>query len=231
MPALSTAFLNKTSEPLAFGSIIGSLGEGQHLAAFTDPNAAQSDATAQKGADALGHLFGSPQVSEEIVRHASSVAGLSPDLLRQMLPVVASMVMGGIMKSLQNQGWGGVFSQLANAAGQGGLGALLGNLLGGAQAAGNPQSAQNAPSSTAAPGGLGGWGGIFGSILGSFLSKPGVAPPPQGGAAQPPSFDATSIQAGLEALIKMFQPGTPPSKASEAGLQSEIGQILDSKRR
>ena len=53
VPALSAGFLNQASEPHAFGSFIGALGEGQHLAAFTDPAAAQATATAQKGGDIL----------------------------------------------------------------------------------------------------------------------------------------------------------------------------------
>ncbi|MGH6821417.1 MAG: DUF937 domain-containing protein, partial [Methylocella sp.] len=36
VPALSAGFLNQASEPHAFGSFIGALGEGQYLAAFTD---------------------------------------------------------------------------------------------------------------------------------------------------------------------------------------------------
>ena len=41
MPALSEGFLKQTSHPVGFGSFLGALGEGQHVAAFTDPAAAQ----------------------------------------------------------------------------------------------------------------------------------------------------------------------------------------------
>jgi hypothetical protein len=37
VPALSAGFLKQASGPHAFGSFIGALEEGQHLAAFTDP--------------------------------------------------------------------------------------------------------------------------------------------------------------------------------------------------
>ncbi|MEJ0092277.1 MAG: DUF937 domain-containing protein [Methylocella sp.] len=261
MPALSTAFLNRTTEPAALSSILGSLGDSHHQAAFADPGVAQSETTTQKGANVLGNLFGSTEIGERVATHASNAAGLSPALLSQMLPVIASMIMGGISTALQKQGLGGLFSQLANAAGQGGLGSILGGALGGAPANANPQSAQN-PGASPAPGGIlgsilggllggaqtgaspqspqspnpsaaaepGGLGGILATVLGSLLGggqKGG--PTTQAGAA--PGLDASAIQAGLDALTKMLQPGTPTPGGQQAGLQSEISDILDGRRR
>jgi hypothetical protein len=47
VPALSEGFLKQASHPVGLGSFIGALGEDQHLAAFTDPAAAQEPATPQ----------------------------------------------------------------------------------------------------------------------------------------------------------------------------------------
>ncbi|VTZ22354.1 conserved hypothetical protein [Methylocella tundrae] len=248
MPEISSAFLKRSAEPAAFGSILGALGDTQHIAAFADAAAAQTRETTQKGVEVMGQLFGSAATSAEIAQHAASVAGLSPALLQQMLPVIASMVMGGLSKGLANQGLGGLFGQLADAAGQGGLATILGSLLGGAPAAqantqtgagAAPQANPNA-AGTGSAGGLGGLAGMFGTILGSFLGgqQPGNAPP-AGGAAPglPHGFDASAIQAGLEALTKMLQPGTPPpapnqpSQSQQSGLENEIDSILDGKKR
>ena len=289
LPALSTAFLQRTAEPAAFGSILGALGDQQHAAAFADAAAAQSSATAQKGAETLQQLFGSPETNAAIAQHAASLAGLPPAVIQQMAPVIASMVLGGLSKGLSNQGLGGIFGQLAGAAGQGGLGAILGSLLGGAPSAqaqprgpqpadpqANPQvnpgasggaldglggigailgsllggasSAQAQPggpqqvnpqvnpqispgASGAQDGGLAGLGGILQSVLGGLLGgKPGAAPTP-GGASAPGGIDPSTVQAGLDALIKMLQPGTPPPPpGQQAGLQNEINAILTGKR-
>jgi hypothetical protein len=44
-------------------------------------------------------------------------------------------------------------------------------------------------------------------------------------------FDAASIQAGLEALTKMLQPGTaPPAGPQQRGVSAEINQIMSGKR-
>jgi hypothetical protein len=46
-----------------------------------------------------------------------------------------------------------------------------------------------------------------------------------------PGFDTATIQAGLEALTKMLQPGTPPPASSQqSGVQAEIDQIMGGKR-
>ncbi|MGB6327078.1 MAG: DUF937 domain-containing protein, partial [Methylocella sp.] len=175
VPALSAGFLKQASEPHAFGSFIGALGEGQHLAAFTDPAAAQATATTQKGGDILSQILGPHNAREEIVLRASSAAGISQDTLAKMLPVIASMIFGGLAKSMENQGFGGILGQLANAAGHGGLGSILGQILGGGRspmAPGQPPSAAPGPA-----GGVQGWlGGILASILGNLTSRPGASP-------------------------------------------------------
>ena len=274
VPALSAGFLKQASEPHAFGSFIGALGEGQHLAAFTDPAAAQATATAQNGGDILSQILATHNAREEIALRASSATGISQDTLAKMLPVVASMIFGGLAKSMENQGFGGIFGQLANAAGQGGLGPILGQILGGSPASANPQPqpipapgpagrqgglgsilgqilgggraatgpGQPAPS---APGPAGVLGGILGSILGSLTRRPSAAPgtaepATPSGVPQMPGFDAASIQAGLEALTKMLQPGTPPpasrqpdtppSTDKQTDISAEIDRIMGSKR-
>jgi hypothetical protein len=98
---------------------------------------------------------------------------------------------------------------------------------------GQPPSAAPGP----AGGGQGGLGGILGSILGILTSRPGVPPGtgPTGPAApsgspQVPGFVAASIQAGLEALTKMLQPGTSPPTGLQSGINAEIDQIMGGKR-
>jgi hypothetical protein len=274
LPALSERFLQQASEPAAFGSFVGALGESQYLAAFTDPAAAQASAQAP---ESLSQILGSSSAREEIALRASSATGLSQDLLSQMLPVIASMIFGGLAKSIQNQGLGSILGQLANAAGQGGLGSILGQVLGGAPAPGNPQSqpvpapgpagglgglgtilgkilgaGQGATGSSRAPSAAPGQlGGILGSILGSFARRPGTGsdtgpaagPSPPAGAPQMPGFDTASIQASLEALTKMLQPGTPPpaseqptpqppanQPSSGIDINAELNRIMSSKR-
>jgi hypothetical protein len=45
-----------------------------------------------------------------------------------------------------------------------------------------------------------------------------------------PGIDSASIQAGLEALTKMLQPGTPPPTGPQSGVSAEINEIMSGKR-
>jgi hypothetical protein len=199
---LSGGLLKHASGPAALGSFLGGLGQGHFRAAFADPAAAQ--ATAQKGGDRLSELLGSSAAKDEIVQRASNATGLSQDMLSRMLPVIVSTIFGGLTKSLENQGFGSLLGQLSNAAGQGTLGSALGHVLAGGAApqAADPQPGQGAGLSA---------GGFLGLILGSLRRLiGGDAEPATPTAPAPPSFDAASLQAGLNALKRLLQPGTPP---------------------
>jgi hypothetical protein len=208
IPALSAALSKRAGSPAGLTPVIASMGDDQHQASFQSPDAAHSEAGTASGAAAAGQIFGSSQVIDQIVARAAAATGLSPDLLRQMLPVLTSIVLGGLMTSLRNQGFGGIIGQLASAVTQGGLGSILG------QAAGSPQTAP-------APGqGGGGLGGLVGSVLGGLFGGT-----PAAGGQEAPSAGGLSpatMQAGLDALTKMFHPGSQ----GDTGLEQEIGQIL-----
>jgi hypothetical protein len=216
VPELSVGFLKQASGPVAFGSFMGSLGQGHYLEAFGDPAAAQ--ASAQKGSDYLSEILGSSGAKEEIVQKASSATGISQETLSQMLPVIVSMIFGGLAKSLENQGFGSLLGQLSNAVSQGSLGPILGHILAGGPA---PASPEPQPTEQRGPlGGAGGLAGILGAIVGGLKRLTGsgsdAGPPAPTGPPQMPSFDAASIQAGLDALKKLLQPGTPPAPRPQA---------------
>ncbi|CAM5197843.1 hypothetical protein CDEN61S_03425 [Castellaniella denitrificans] len=51
-------------------------------------------ADAARGDDVLGQIFGSKDVSRAVAHHAASGSGLDPALLKQMLPLLATLVAG-----------------------------------------------------------------------------------------------------------------------------------------
>ncbi|MGB8278164.1 MAG: DUF937 domain-containing protein [Methylovirgula sp.] len=157
IPAISAGLMQK-AQSAGLGGIISAITDADHQASFSNPDAAQSDSAVQKGNDVVSDMFGSSHITQQIAQQASAVTGLRPGLLVQMLPVIVSIILGGLAKSAQNQGFGGMLGQLAGAAEQGNLGAggqgggilgmltgLLGSLFGGAPAAGSgPAATQGA---------------------------------------------------------------------------------------
>jgi hypothetical protein len=100
------------------GGLLGKLGGGGLL----DQVLSQQPGNFDQGNAVLGQIFGSKDVSRAVAQKAASGSGLSPDLLKKMLPLLAMAVAGYMAK--QKSGGG----QVAAAGGPGGL---LGGLLGG----------------------------------------------------------------------------------------------------
>jgi hypothetical protein len=151
IPGLSMAFLGALKDPSALSGLVSSLSDGQHTSTFASPDAAQTPETVAKGNDILTQLFGSSHIVTQIAQQASSITGLRPEVLVQMLPVIASVIAGGLATSLKNQGLGGLLGQLAGGAGgaaattaapagglMGMLSGLFGSLFGGGAGAGSP---------------------------------------------------------------------------------------------
>ena len=70
-----------------------------------DNPAALGDAgTVADGNGILGHLLGSKDVSRQVARQAATQTGLGEDILKRLLPVVATMVMGSLSKQTPNLG-------------------------------------------------------------------------------------------------------------------------------
>jgi hypothetical protein len=215
VPELSEGLLRQASEPAAFGFFAGSLGADQHRAAFADPSAAQ--AGAQQGGDSAEQIFGSRDALEAAVARASSATGIGQETLSQMLPVIVSMIFGGLAKSMENQGFGGILGELSKTLGQGSLGSILPQNPPGGPGPASPPPQTSAPQTPS--GGAGAWGGLLGAVLEGLkrlMGAPPAAGPAPSTPAPAPNVDA-AIVAGLEALKKMLQPGTPsPAPRPEA---------------
>ncbi|MES2683192.1 MAG: DUF937 domain-containing protein [Pseudomonadota bacterium] len=108
------------------GALVGMLSGGAHATVADQAGAAFGDKGVSMGNEVLGQIFGSKEVSRGVANQVSQQTGVGSDVLRQMLPVVATLVMGALAK--QGMGAGGA----AAAPQGGGLGGLLGGLLGGA---------------------------------------------------------------------------------------------------
>jgi len=79
-------------------------------------------------------LFGSKDVSRAVAGRAAEQTGIGADVLKKMLPMVATMAMGSLSKQTQQPSMASQLAGLALGGGRqqsGGLGSLLGALTGG----------------------------------------------------------------------------------------------------
>jgi hypothetical protein len=114
---------------------IGGLGGGGLL-----DNATSSEPTeVGKGNEILGQIFGSKDGSRAVAASASAQSGVEPSLLKKMLPILAMVAAGYVMKNAgQGGGLGGILGGQASNAGDGrqeapaGSGDILGQIIGAA---------------------------------------------------------------------------------------------------
>ncbi len=103
MPAFSEGLKRNASDPYGLANFLSALSSGQHAKYFENPMAAFSPTGMQEGNGILGHLFGSKELSRAVAAQAAQATGIGQEVLKQMLPAIAAMIMGGLFKQSTNQ--------------------------------------------------------------------------------------------------------------------------------
>lgn len=142
LPALSSGMKRQVSSGDGLRSLAAAVDRDGHDRYLDQPELLQSEDALNEGNGILGHLLGSKDASRAVADNAAANTGLGSGLLKQMLPVLASMAMGAVAKNMGGGGNGG-----------GVLGQILGGLAGGGQ-----------PSASVGGGGL--LGGLLGGLTG-----------------------------------------------------------------
>jgi hypothetical protein len=127
VPALSQGLRRNTSNSGGLEALIGALSGGGHDRYIDDLSRLGRQETVDDGNGILGHLFGSKEVSREVATRAASDTGLDSTLLKKMLPVLATLVMGMLSKQASSGGLGQLTGGSSGAGG--GIGDLLGSML------------------------------------------------------------------------------------------------------
>ncbi len=141
VPALAQGLSRNAGTQAGLESLMRALQEGDHQRYVEQPEVLAEPTTIDEGNGILGHLFRTKEVSRAVASQASMDTGIRVDVIKQMLPVVASMVMGSLSKQASS---GGLFGEGGSSSG---MVDMLGSLLGG----------------------LGSSGGGMADILGSLL--------------------------------------------------------------
>jgi hypothetical protein len=103
MPAFSTGLKRNASTPADMSDFLSALASGNHARYFDNMQSAFTPQGVEDGNGILGHLFGSKEVSRAVTKQAEAATGIGQEILKQMLPVIASAVMGGLFKQSTGQ--------------------------------------------------------------------------------------------------------------------------------
>jgi hypothetical protein len=126
VPALSAGVQKSAGSADGLSALAGALSSGKHEQYLDNPASLTGADAVADGNGILGHLLGSKDVSRQVAATAASSTGVDADIVKKMLPMIASLVMGGLSK----QTGGGQRLQDDSA------GDLLGGLLGGGDGVG-----------------------------------------------------------------------------------------------
>jgi hypothetical protein len=124
VPALAAGVQRNVSSEGGLQSLLSALTTGGHERYLEDPTLLAEPETTQDGNGILGHLFGSKEVSRQVAQRASDRTGIGTETLKRMLPIVATMVMGGLARQT-----GGPTDTVDAPAKAGGIMAMLSPLL------------------------------------------------------------------------------------------------------
>ena len=98
VPVLASGLQRNASLPGGLDALVGALAKGGHARYIDDPATLQNTDTVADGNAILGHILGSKDESRKVASQAAAETGIGEDVLKQLLPIAASMVMGALAK-------------------------------------------------------------------------------------------------------------------------------------
>ena len=179
LPAISTALKQNTSSPQGLAGLLGALQNGNHSQYLDNPASLNSQNSVTDGNAILGHLFGSKEVSRTVAGNAAAKTGISSDILKKMLPLVATLAMGSLSKQTAAPSMKSALAGLAmkQMLGSGQKSSRLGSLLGAVTGSTNRQAQQAEASRQQGMGMIGkmldadGDGNTMDDILGMLMKR------------------------------------------------------------
>jgi hypothetical protein len=225
MPAFSAGLKRNAADPMGVANFMQALSTGQHAQYFEDMGRAFQPQGVAEGNGILGHLFGSKEVSRAVAAQAEQATGIGQEIFKQMLPVIASTLMGGMFKQSTGQvsqasAPGGNFmaemmEQLKQAGRQptrpaqnpmdNPFGQALNQMFGGGSDGGGKPAANPMADNP--------WGKLFTEMMGGGQSEPEPEPKPRGNAYE-------------ELFGQMFETGRQTQDTYQKGIDDIFDQYL-----
>ncbi|OQP85991.1 hypothetical protein BTR14_12980 [Rhizobium rhizosphaerae] len=103
MPAFSMGLKQNAASPYDFGALMQTMAARSYVQYFEDMTKAFTPRGMDDGTVAMERIFGSSDVARAVAAQAAQVTGITQDVMRQMMPVFANALMGGLFKQTSGQ--------------------------------------------------------------------------------------------------------------------------------
>ncbi len=215
LPAFSMGLQQNTDNADYLSQFMEALGTGRHASYFDDAASFTNPAMQQDGEGILGHLFGSKDVSRMVADQAAEATGLGANIIKQMLPMIASMIMGSLFRQSQGSGMQDFIQD------------IIRNMMGGAASPQQPAPApEPAPQQQQPSGSDNPFGDILRDILGGQFgggsSGGSSAGRTDSGMPQMPQLPQT----GADFFGSMFQPGIDATRRVQESQLSAMEEMM-----
>ena len=98
LPALAGGLQRNVTQQGGLEALVGALTSGQHGRYLDDPGLLGSADTISEGNAILGHILGTKDVSRAVASNAATTTGIGEDVLKKMLPVIATLAMAALSR-------------------------------------------------------------------------------------------------------------------------------------
>jgi hypothetical protein len=176
VPVVAAGMRRTAQSPEGLQEVLRQVLTGGYGGSLDDDRAVSFERAKPAGDEVLGQIFGDKQVSREVAQQLSATSGVGAAILKKLLPIVATMVLGTLAKRMGSGGAmaGEQVPQPRSDGGGGGLGDILRDVLGGGGPVGGGQAApQQVPQPQPMPEPRQGGGGSLEDVLGDILSGGG----------------------------------------------------------
>ena len=104
LPVLAGGIKNGANTQSGLEGLIGALTSGNHNRYFDQPDSLANQNTLLDGNGILSHILGNKDASRSLAGHASAKTGIDSALIKKLLPVIATVVMGAVNKRASSDG-------------------------------------------------------------------------------------------------------------------------------
>lgn len=104
LPELGRRVQNNIDQENGLESLVNALNKGNHQRFLDEDNALDDPNTVVEGNKILGHLLGDKATSRQVASQVEGNTGISATIIKQLLPMAASLLMGTMSKGTQSTG-------------------------------------------------------------------------------------------------------------------------------
>lgn len=98
VPQLAAGIERNTLNRGGIADLVKAIGDNYHVQYLDRPELIGTQAMVADGDEILGHILGSRDASRAVADRAADMSGIGASLIRQLLPVIASILMGALSR-------------------------------------------------------------------------------------------------------------------------------------